>query len=494
MGNPVRNVLAAAGLISLSAAFTQAAAQDVYARPDLLDEYSVAVPHLSKWAGMPVVIMTPDDLPPKIVAAALALKKDYDNWRSTKPPGWTDADLAKNDAYKNEGKLIALSAARPFRQAFHKLTGEHFKGDAADAFADMMTGEAYAVTVQDRRGVNYCMIRAPGPDWDTPQRIFSIVADLKPNLNAISGATGTLQDWLTIIMAHEAAHCRLHGSNEARRTLPDWAAEGHASHKVNYTEGGLAREIEADRAAFAEYRALALTDNRLDLQSLKHFQAARAISSLLLHGRRGNSFIEGHRHATSIAVSPDGATPAWSGNPDKFSDMTAILDSLDMPAMLSTLLIAHVMAPAADDTPVTVPTILCAYPIPEVFTACSKGSYETAGQKIRDHYYDARLFGNAEAVRNPAVRVAALTALQETGIFKSNPMTKAYVDQFLTAVGIYAPSLADPVLIDRFRAAFAADRALLNRLVADVPYALKSSKDCPDGYPRPSWKPGPDCQ
>ena len=223
---------------------------------------------------------------------------------------------------------------------------------------------------------------------------------------------------------------------------------------------------------------------------------ARALSALFLHGRRGTTlWAEKNDHASGPAL-PDapGKTPSWRGDTNNFMDMDALLATLDIPAFASALLIAQVMAPAPDGQQMLLPMQSCAGYINIAFARCVTRPIATTGDKIAAHYYDARLYGSLLAGQNPALRVAALTALNETGLFAADPVGAAYVNDFLAAVRAYTPGLIDPALTARFRAALVADPGLATRLLRDAPIAASSHKYCPDGQPRPAWKPGPDCQ
>jgi hypothetical protein len=384
---------------------------NTYASPEVKQKLGWLVDKASEWAGRDVVLVSSNDL------------KNYNNPANIKEYGG--------------GIISALQGILPESQqdkitAWKNTTNSNAKA-AMNAAA--LHGAPFATFLErpgpEQKGL--CMITLPDMD-DTKAFLGKAFAGEDTDTSRMPGDS---EDWLAVVIAHEAVHCKMHltGLAPAVAGTPESLRE---QFKRSHDQT-LKQEIQADQHGFDHYKE-AMKDGRdLDPAVLNSFRDLRAIDSI----RNGGSIMLGglgNDHTSNLLLHTHHENDGHGhghGHMDvnKPETINAITTAQNETTMMAQMAIGMAMGRAYVQS-LPEQTL---YLRLEGAAAMSMKPGEVSPSVVPKDFDSnpqraGLLTGYVMAAEKPETLYAATRALQERGAFGEGTLQEAYAKQFIDAI------------------------------------------------------------
>jgi|GEM_PF-5244652 hypothetical protein len=378
-------------------------------------------------------------------------------WLADKAAEWSGRDVvlvSKNDLLKHTtaqsietpgGQLKdAIQAVIPQSRMDNLLSWQLFVPDANRASMNEMALEqspfAALLAAPSANDIGVCIIALPDLD-DTKAFLGEAFAGKETDTKRLPGDN---EDWLAVVVAHEATHCKMHTDGFDASVKGEQTPLKTQFQRLH--DHTLKQEIQADQRGFELYKDAVKEGKPLDPAVLQSFKALRAIDSLkgggsVLLGSAGND------HTSNLLLETghhdhDGHTHLKAEDPKAITAITTAQNETAMMAQMAIgmtfgrvhvatqdeqrLILAHeglaaMIADWTDDAP-----------------AVTLRDFDTNPQRA------SLLSGYALAKDKPELMYAATRALQERGAFGQGTLQDTYARQYIDAIDATTKNPSDP--------------------------------------------------
>lgn len=270
--------------------------------------------------------------------------------------------------------------------------------------------------------------------------------------NAFSGGSadakrmpGDNEDWMAVVVAHEATHCKMHAAPFPSATIPGETPSLKSIFQKMH-DHTLKQEIQADQRGFSLYRDAVQDGQSLDPAVLGAFKSLRAIDSLqtggsLLLGSNGND------HTTNLLLQTghhdhDGHNHLDPTNP---KDITAITTAQNETAIMAQMAIGMTFGRAYVNSQPEQKLLLSHE---GVLSFAADPTKDSPSVQLRDFDTNPQrasmLSGYALVQEKPEMLYAATRVLQERGAFGQGTLQEAYAKQYIDAIEATTKQPNDP--------------------------------------------------
>lgn len=379
---------------------------NAYASPETREKLGWLADKAAEWSGQDVVLVSRNDL------------LNHTNAQTISTPG---------------GQLQgAIQAVIPQSRQSNLAHWQLFVPDGnREGQSNLALAQSPFATLLGKPSANdtgMCLIALP--DLDNT-KAFLGEAFAGPEADA-GRLPGDNEDWLAVVVAHEATHCKMHFAGPAVNT----GAEPLKEQFQRLHDHTLKQEIQADQRGFELYKDAMKEGKPLDPAVLQSFKALRAIDSLkgggsVLLGSAGND------HTSNLLLAAghhdhDGHTHMNIEDPKAITELSNAQNETAMMAHMAigmTFGRTHVVA-QYDHRLVLDNEGLAAM--------IDDGTKDSPAVTLKDFETNPQranlLSGYALANEKPELMYAATRALQERGAFGQGTLQDSYARQYVEAI------------------------------------------------------------